>query len=41
LGKYGLGEVRTIKDYQNYADIDLELGVVHDRRLKNYEPIKQ
>jgi len=38
LGKYGLGNIRTIKEYQDYSGIDLELGIVHERRLKNYEP---
>lgn len=38
VGNYCLGSDRTIKDYEKYAGINFDLGIVHKYRRENYEP---
>ena len=38
VGEYCLGNVRTIIDYEKYAGINFDLGIVHKYRRENYEP---
>jgi hypothetical protein len=38
LGIYGLGKVRTLEDYKNYAGVDFEKRIVHKDTAEGKEP---